>query len=465
MNNLNADEQIAASVVASLSGKRDREDSADAAGGVKKVRDVADTVADVPPPPAPQEEVEVDVAAARPAPPPPPAPEDDLEDELMPAPFYYYKDFSTVSDPDSLTPLTPPGRVPNFPAKMHAILSRSDLTEIVCWLPHGRAWKVLKPREFEVRVIPTYFEHAKFSSFIRQANGWGFRRITHGKDRNSYYHPLFLRALPHLCKEMKRPGVAKKLAADPEHEPDLQAISDLHPVPTHFDDESILLHCTIIGGPKARMPIYSGALTSSSAASSLKDILIRPTDASATKSTVAQVSAPQASALTPHDRESLSSFSTSLGASEMLIRSAVASSAAPSVATQPAASVASVDQETTQNVHSTVGSHFAPPAAIAQGPNLQQDSMHRISTLAAANELAFGAPHSFAAAYQASSAASQFAAGFAAAAALSHQQFQNMIQTMQQQQNAVAASQLQQQQALEALQNLLALPRQQQGDL
>ena len=91
--------------------------------------------------------------------------------------------------------------------------------------------------------------------------------------------------------------------------------------------------------------------------------------------------------------------------------------------------------------------------------------MHRISTLAAANELAFGAPHSFAAAYQASSAASQFAAGFAAAAALSHQQFQNMIQTMQQQQNAVAASQLQQQQALEALQNLLALPRQQQGDL
>ncbi len=450
MNYLNADEQIAASVVASLSGKRDREDSADAAGGVKKVRDVADTVVDVPPPPALQEE---DVAAAR------PAPEDDLEDELMPAPFNYYKDFSTVSDPDSLTPLTPPGRVPNFPAKMHAILSRSDLTEIVCWLPHGRAWKVLKPREFEVRVIPTYFEHAKFSSFIRQANGWGFRRITHGKDRNSYYHPLFLRALPHLCKEMKRPGVAKKLAADPEHEPDLDAISMLHPVPTHFDDESILLHCTIIGGPKARMPIYSGALTSSSAASSLKDILIRPTDTS-DRSTVAQVSAPLASTLTPHDREALSSFSTSLGASEMLIRSAVASNTAPSVATKPAASVPSGDQETIQNVHSGIGSHFAPPA-IAHGPNVQQDSVHRISTLAAANELAFGAPHSFAAAYQASSAASQFAAGFAAAAALSHQQFQNMIETMQQQQNAVAASQQQQQQALEVLQNLLAPPRQQ----
>jgi hypothetical protein len=85
---------------------------------------------------------------------------------------------------------------------------------------------VLKPREFEIRVIPTYFEHAKFSSFIRQANGWGFRRVTQGRDRNSYYHELFMRGLPHLCKDMKRPGVAQKQAADPEHEPDFYKIAD-----------------------------------------------------------------------------------------------------------------------------------------------------------------------------------------------------------------------------------------------
>jgi hypothetical protein len=462
MNYLNADEQIAASVVASLSGKRDREDSADAAGGVKKVRDDAASEAIVPGAPQAEEE-EVVASIPAPAPNPPLAPQDDLEDELMPAPFYYYKDFSTLSDPDSLTPLTPPGRVPNFPAKMHAILSRSDLTEIICWLPHGRAWKVLKPREFEVRVIPTYFEHAKFSSFIRQANGWGFRRITHGKDRNSYYHPLFLRALPHLCKEMKRPGVAKKLAADPEHEPDLYAISELHPVPTHFDDESILLHCTIQGGPKARMPIYSGSLTYSSTASSLKDILIRP-DAS-NKSSVAPPAAPLSSKLTPRDREALSSFSTSLGASEMLIKPVAQSATGPSVAPSTNPLTSAVDKQPA-SVQSAASTHFVSPT-IPLAPNLQQDSLHRISTLAAANQLAFGAPNSFAAAYQASSAASQFAAGFAAAAALSHQQFQNMIQTMQQQQqqqHAVVATQQQQQQALEALQNLLAPPRQQ-GDL
>jgi HSF-type DNA-binding len=64
----------------------------------------------------------------------------------------------------------------NKTAKMHAILSRTDLKDVVGWLPHGRSWRVLKPREFEIKVLPTYFDHNKFSSFIRQANGWGFRR-------------------------------------------------------------------------------------------------------------------------------------------------------------------------------------------------------------------------------------------------------------------------------------------------
>ena len=153
------------------------------------------------------------------------------ERELQPYPFYFYKDFSEVEDPDPLMPVTPPGRVPNFAAKMYAILSRSDLSDVVAWAPHGRAWKILKPREFEIRVIPSYFEHNKLSSFIRQANGWGFRRITQGPDKNCYYHEQFLRGLPHLIKSMKRPGVAEKKAMDAAQAPDFTEISQLHPVP------------------------------------------------------------------------------------------------------------------------------------------------------------------------------------------------------------------------------------------
>lgn len=157
---------------------------------------------------------------------------------------------------------------------MHSILSRSDLSDVVAWMPHGRSWRILKPREFEIRVIPTYFEHAKFSSFIRQANGWGFRRLAQGKDRNSYYHEMFLRGLPHLCKMMKRPGVSEKQAADPDQEPDFYKIADENPVPEKAEDESVLLQCTLQGGPKARMPIYFGALSSTFATSGAGQVAV-----------------------------------------------------------------------------------------------------------------------------------------------------------------------------------------------
>jgi hypothetical protein len=248
MNRFSLEEQVVACAVASLGKKRVRDefriDPADAAGGcsaAKTPRVFGPSVATknivVPQP-------DKRIASKR---------------TLRPAPFFYYQDFSTCEDPDPLTPPTPPGLVPNFLAKMHAILSRPDLSDIIAWMPHGRSWRVLKPREFETHVIPTYFEQSKFSSFIRQANGWGFRRITQGRDRNSYYHELFLRGMPHLCKQMKRPGVAEKAVANASHEPDFNRISEVHPVPEKADDESIMLKCTVQGGPKARMPVYGGS--------------------------------------------------------------------------------------------------------------------------------------------------------------------------------------------------------------
>jgi len=172
------EDQFAASLVAGLAGKRDRENEEDdspdnAAGGWKKSRafeglDHEDD--DFAPIPLAQMMMQDQQRSAQqqqqqqqlqeqqhqevqfvPAPVVEYlAPEEPVDEDLAPYPFYYYKDYSTMADPDPLTPLTPPGRVPGFPAKMHAILTRTDLKEIIQWQPHGRSWKVLKPREFEV---------------------------------------------------------------------------------------------------------------------------------------------------------------------------------------------------------------------------------------------------------------------------------------------------------------------------
>ena len=75
---------------------------------------------------------------------------------IKPYPYFFYRDFSTVPDPDPLIPLTGPGCMPRFLAKLHSILTCDDLSHIVSWMPHGRSWRVLKPDEFEKTVIPTY---------------------------------------------------------------------------------------------------------------------------------------------------------------------------------------------------------------------------------------------------------------------------------------------------------------------
>ena len=112
-----------------------------------------------------------------------------------------------------------------FPFKLHRMLGNVDregLADIVSWQPHGRAFLVHKPREFVSKVLPQNFRQSKLTSFQRQLNLYGFRRLTKGSDTGAYYHELFLRGRPFLCHKMVRTkikGTGFKAASSPETEP------------------------------------------------------------------------------------------------------------------------------------------------------------------------------------------------------------------------------------------------------
>jgi len=163
--------------------------------------------------------------------------------QLEQSPFFYYQDHSRNQDDTPFHPLVQAiGTSPNFVIKLHAILLRSELDRIICWLPHGRAWKIVDTTLFEKNVLPTYFKQSSVASFYRQANGWGFRRIRKGskEERGSFYNERFLRAMPFLVKKMKRIGGAKMVEdSNISHEPQLSAISKLLPVPGGLDQRSL----------------------------------------------------------------------------------------------------------------------------------------------------------------------------------------------------------------------------------
>lgn len=108
-----------------------------------------------------------------------------------------YNDYSSVQAPQVIdaavfSPVTVSGKEPTFPVKLHMILANPEFQDIIAWLPHGRSWRIVQQKAFEERVLPLYFRHGRYSSFARQVNGWGFRRVTHGSDYNSYYHEVRL---------------------------------------------------------------------------------------------------------------------------------------------------------------------------------------------------------------------------------------------------------------------------------
>lgn len=101
--------------------------------------------------------------------------------------------------------------VPLFLLKSFSILETAN-TDIVCWSENGDSFIVLDPERFGSEVIPTHFKHNKFSSFVRQLNFYGFRKVK-GKlnvvglsEQHSweFKHPYFQRGQPELLSEIRR---------------------------------------------------------------------------------------------------------------------------------------------------------------------------------------------------------------------------------------------------------------------
>lgn len=147
---------------------------------------------------------------------------------------HVYHDFANVPDAVGYVRKKTGGVTQPFPEKLHELLEMEstpnfaqDLTAIVGWLPHGRAFLVRKPKEFTRDVMPKYFRQTKLTSFQRQLNLYGFRRITQGPDAGAYYHEMFLRGRPQLCLRMIRQkvkGTGHKQPADAQTEPNFYAL-------------------------------------------------------------------------------------------------------------------------------------------------------------------------------------------------------------------------------------------------
>jgi len=96
-----------------------------------------------------------------------------------------------------------------FIEKTYDMICRCD-PMVACWNDTGDAFIVKDTAKLANMHIPRYFDHSNFSSFARQLNFYGFRKINNVQEDgfNSghvrFYHEYFCRNRPELLSKIKR---------------------------------------------------------------------------------------------------------------------------------------------------------------------------------------------------------------------------------------------------------------------
>jgi len=104
--------------------------------------------------------------------------------------------------------------IPIFLKKTYKMIESSP-PAIAAWTSDGDMFVVKDPDEFASQIIPQYFDHNKFSSFARQLNFYGFRKMQSKPIRNSdfdantakhvtFYNENFKRGRHDLLKKIQR---------------------------------------------------------------------------------------------------------------------------------------------------------------------------------------------------------------------------------------------------------------------
>ncbi|KAG5180276.1 HSF-type DNA-binding-domain-containing protein, partial [Tribonema minus] len=94
--------------------------------------------------------------------------------------------------------------IPGFLTKTFEIFSNPNFTSQCGWGVNGDTIVIFKIAEFASEVLPQYFKHSNFQSFVRQLNMYNFHKTVQDPTHGEFQHQYFRKGRPDLLHLIKR---------------------------------------------------------------------------------------------------------------------------------------------------------------------------------------------------------------------------------------------------------------------